>query len=1617
MALQAEQLKSELIDKVLEHVRQRLEPKRSGTTECFVKQFYDKVPPDDILDHTPDNLYGAALSLLGYAQTRPAAKAKVRVYNPRLEEQGWKSSHTIVEIINDDMPFLVDSVAAELNQLDTEVHLVIHPVMGVERDSNGKLKTLHEPGESGNGAISESFMHVQISEQPSERHEAIRDGLERVLNDVRASVEDWMLMRGHCREVIAQLEKEPPALPDEEIASGLAFLKWLDDDHFTFLGYRHYNFEGKGDKAVTRVPAEGGLGVLRDPQVSVFEGLRNLGKLPGEVRHFLKRPVLLRINKANRRSTVHRPVHLDAIAVKCFDAKGNVTGERLFVGLFTSVAYSRSPRDIPLLREKIEGTLERAGIGSGSHDGKALLHVLETYPRDELFQISEEELLATAMGIIHLQERQRVALFVRRDPFERFVSALVFVPRDRFDTSLRLKIQETLANAFEGSVEAFYTHLTDAALARLHVIVKTQQGAVPDVALEVLEGKLVQAARSWVDHLEEALIEAHGEEQGIRFLRRFAKAFPASYRDHFNAQGAVFDITKIEQALDAGQLAMNLYRPIEAEEQALRFKIYVSGDPVPLSDVLPMLENMGLRVIGEVPYRIRLPGLEQPIWIHDFDTVTEDGSAVDLSMVKDAFHDAFARVWLGEMENDGFNKLVFRAALTAPEVKVLRAYCKFLRQARIPFSQAYMEETLKGNPQITRRLVDLFIVRFDPAVGADSLDRAQDLVNGIHVLLEGVSNLDEDRIIRHFLNVVEATLRTNFFQPAEEGEGSWGREKSYISFKLDSQIIDELPLPRPFREIFVYSPRVEGVHLRFGKVARGGLRWSDRREDFRTEILGLVKAQQVKNAVIVPVGSKGGFVVKRLPAPDAGREAFLDEGIECYKTFIRGLLDITDNLKGSDLTPPPNVVRRDGDDPYLVVAADKGTATFSDIANGVSVDYGFWLDDAFASGGSAGYDHKKMGITARGAWESVMRHFREIGKDIQNQDFTCIGVGDMAGDVFGNGMLLSQHIKLIGAFNHMHIFIDPDPDPAATWAERKRLFDLPRSAWTDYDQKLISKGGGLFERKAKSVKLTPQIKKLFGLGKDQVTPNELITAMLKSDVELLWFGGIGTYIKASQQTHADAGDRANDALRIDARDLQAKVIGEGANLGVTQLARIEYGFKGGRCNTDAIDNSAGVDCSDHEVNIKILLGDIETAGDMTRKQRDQLLGKMTDEVAELVLRDNYLQTQGITVTHQLGAHLMDRIARFMRALERAGDLDRAVENLPDDEIVLERHKQNIGFARAELSVLQSYAKIVLYDEILASDLPDNPYMNDDLVNYFPTALRKSYRKQIGQHRLRREIVATVVTNELVNRVGLTFVHEVREKTGMPADDIARAYIVSREIFAIPEMWRQIEALDNKVPASIQSAMLIECGRLVERETVWFLRESSRPLDIKGEIERFGAGVKELVDSLPDLLSEADLDGIAQRTGSLVEQGVPEDLARHIANLALLSPACDIVGIAAAVGQPVKPVAKAYFDIGARFGFDWLRRAAGQLPTDTAWDKLAVTAVIDDLFGHQGELTQRVLEASGEGAADGVIDDWAEARRPMVTRTGQLLAELQSTSVPDFAMLAVANRQLKTMVGS
>src|SRR5215470_7053387 len=1241
MARKAEQVKTELVDKAAGLALKRLDGTRATTAERFIREFYANVSPDDLVGEEVENLYCAALSLWNHGQKRKTGEAKVRVFNPRVDEHGWHSPHTVIEIVNDDMPFLVDSVTAELARDDLTVYLVIHPVVEVARDAAGQIA---EPGQPGAGPLrDESFMQIRTNEQRDpHRLDRLRRDLERVLGDVRAAVTDWRAMLTKLDTTLVELDDRPPPLPMDEVAEAREFLAWLGADHFTFLGCRDYDFVGEGEQTRTAIVAGSGLGILRDDNVSVFDQMRNTDRLPPDVRYFLHQSRLLMVTKANRRSTVHRPVQMDTVGVKRFDATGQVVGEHLFVGLFTSAAYSRSPRDIPILRRKVEACVERAGFDPASHDGKALLHILEGFPRDELFQMSADELFETALGILHLQERQRIALFTRRDPFERFISCLVFLPRDRLNTELRLRMQDILAEAYHGKLGAFYTQVTDDKLARLHIVIETTPNAIPDVDQAELEARLVEVGRSWTDYLQEALIEAHGEEHGLVLLRRYANAFPLSYRERFAAAAAVLDIEHAEAVLAQRRIGINLYRPIESPANELRLKLYVADQALTLSDVQPTLEHMGLRVLTEIPFRLRPGEAGDLIWVHDFRMETSDGREIDISEVKGVFHDAYAKIVAGEMEDDGFNRLVLLARLDWREVSVLRAYAKYLRQAGIAFSQIYMEEALAHNPRLARRLVRLFRALFNPAKQATAAERAR--INEHEILkgLDEVTNLDEDRILRRFLNLIQSTLRTNFFQ----------RGKDYISFKLDSHALEELPLPRPLVEIWIYSPRVEAVHLRGGRVARGGIRWSDRRDDFRTEILGLMKAQMVKNAVIVPVGSKGGFVVKRPPAT-GGREALSAEVVECYKTMMRGLLDITDNLVGGQVQPPGEVVRRDPDDPYLVVAADKGTATFSDIANSVSAEYGFWLDDAFASGGSAGYDHKGMGITARGAWEAVKRHFREMGTDIQAQDFTVVGVGDMSGDVFGNGMLLSRHIQLLAAFNHLHIFLDPDPDPEASWRERKRLFDLPRSAWSDYDPKFISAGGGVYERKAKSIKLSAQVKKRFGIAKDSMTPAELIQLLLKAEIDLLWLGGIGTYVKASDETHAEVGDRANDALRVNATDLRCKVVGEGANLGFTQRARIEYALKGGRINTDAVDNSAGVDTSDHEVNIKILLNEVVAAGDMTRKQRDRLLKEITDDVAALVLCDNYLQTQCLSVTQMLSARLLDRHMRFVRALEKA----------------------------------------------------------------------------------------------------------------------------------------------------------------------------------------------------------------------------------------------------------------------------------------------------------------------------------------------------------------------------
>ncbi|MFV3128196.1 NAD-glutamate dehydrogenase [Niveispirillum sp. KHB5.9] len=1611
MAFKLEQRKSELVEQVVAKLRGRLSKDKAGLAEGFVRAFYRNVSPDDMLRSTADELYGAAIAIMQFGGSRQKGEALVRVLNPRVDADGWHAHHTVVEIVNDDMPFLVDSVSAELNRHGLTVHLIVHPVIRVSRDANGRLTAIWQNGDAPADAIAESVMHIEVDQRTgADELDAIRAGIAGVLADVRASVTDFQAMRTRLTETIDG-QYGPVAADERE--EGLAFLRWMDEDHFIFLGIREYRLGRDKDEETLDIQHGEGLGLLRDDEVSVFDGLRYFSTLPPEVKAFVRQPRFMMVTKANKDSTVHRRAPLDAVMVKLFNDAGEEIGERLFVGLFTSTAYNRSSRDIPFLRQKVNRVIARSGFDHRGHDGKALVHILETYPRDELFQIGDDELYDIAMGVLHLQERQRVALFVRKDPFERFVSALIHVPRDRYDTDLRKRLQGLIEKAYDGTSTQVNVSLSESVLARVHLIVQTNPGKVPDVDVGELESQLIEAARGWRDRLTQALVEEKGEAAGLALARKYNAALPASYQEAYTPDEAVVDIARIEQIIAQGGIALNLHRPVEADAHQLFFKVYQIGSPVELSRVLPMLEHLGLRILAEGgPFEVEFPGDTSNIFMQDFDMRTADGRAVELDRVKAAFEDAFQRVWTGEAQSDAFNRLVLLSGMDWREVTIFRAYAKYLKQAKFDFSQEYIENTVATHSKIARLLLDLFRFSHDPVIltklGRDEVDtRRKGLILEIDHALDAVTNLDEDRILRRMLNIIRATLRTNFFQ-----KGADGKAKSYISFKLDSASIDDLPLPRPWREIWVYSPRVEAIHLRGGKVARGGIRWSDRKEDFRTEILGLIKAQIVKNAVIVPVGSKGGFIVKNPVPASAGREAVMAEVIECYKTMMRGLLDITDNLKNGAVIPPADVVRLDSDDPYLVVAADKGTATFSDIANGVSRDYGFWLDDAFASGGSAGYDHKGMGITARGAWEAVKRHFRELGKDIQNEDFTAVGVGDMSGDVFGNGMLLSQHIRLIAAFDHRHIFVDPTPDAAVGWAERKRLFDLPRSSWADYDATKISAGGGIFDRGAKSIPLTTEIRAVLDMQGERATPAELMRAILKAKVELLWLGGIGTYVKSSDETNADAGDKANDAIRLSGRELRAKVVGEGANLGFTQRGRIEAAQAGVSINTDAIDNSAGVDTSDHEVNIKILLRDVMDGGGMTREQRDVLLAQMTDEVAELVLADNYKQTQALTIAQATSVETLEDQARFARTMEKAGKLSRTIEYLPDDEEIASRANAKRGLTRPETAVLLAYAKIDLYDRLLASDLPDDPVVGRDLMRYFPKALQEKFPDAVARHQLRREIICTAVTNGMVNRVGPTFTWEMVEQTGRSEGDVARAYLIVRDAFGLRRLWDAVEDLDTKVPAAVQTAMMLYTGRLMRRAVPWVLANGSYPLDIAAESARLAPVVEELTGHLPDVLSPAALKWLAETAGNWSKDGVPGDLARRVAALPLLAAATDIAQIAMEAGRDPSDVASLYFDLGDRLGLEYLRARTTEVKTDNHWQRQAVAASLDDLFNLQARLTARVLTQNPGGDPFGA---WAAQRQGPLERINSLLTDLRGVAALDIAMLAVAGRQLRGLL--
>ncbi len=1528
----------------------------------FARRYYAGVDTDDLAARRVDDLAAAAAAHWRMAARRAPGTALVRADAP-------SHGHTVVDIVNDDMPFLVDSVTMALERRDLGVHLVVHPILRVRRSADGELLGL---GADDDGPL-ESWLHIEVDRETNRvTLDALEADIERVLRDVRAATADWHAMLTTVQKVAADLDASTLPLGDDEIAEGIALLQWLGDQHFTFLAYRAYDLDA--DDVLRPVP-DTGLGLLRDAPELPSE---NFARLPPEIRAKARDKTLLVLTKANTRSTVHRPTYLDYVGVKRFDDHGNVIGEHRFIGLYTSSAYMSSPREIPVLRHKVRAVIERAGFLPASHDAKDLLQILETYPRDDLFQIDIDTLYDTATAILRLQERRQVRLFVNREPYGRFVSCLVFLPRDRYTTAVREHIARLVMDAYGAPTPEWNTRLSESVLARLHYILHVDPSAPHDVDVRALETRVAAAARAWADDLRDALVAARGEEAGLDTFHAWSNAFPGAYTDDFPAAEAVVDIAQLEHLDEHTPLAVRL----NTGPACLDLKLYGIGAQPSLSEVLPRLANMGVVVDDEHPYVLTPPGIGTR-WIKWFrlrmpETLDAGVHHAELRM----FEDAFLAIVDGRAEDDGFNRLVLGAGLAWREVALLRAYCKYFRQTGTLFSQRYIEDTLAAHPLIARGLVELFVARLDPwtaaTSGGDDPERvAQELASA----LDAVTSLDEDRILRALWHLVLATLRTNWFQPSPE----------CTVLKLDPSQIPDLPLPRPMYELWVYAPEVEGVHLRAGRVARGGIRWSDRREDFRTEILGLMKAQRVKNAVIVPSGAKGGFVVKR------------GDVESCYRTFIGGLLDVTDNLVDGAVVPPADVVRYDGDDPYLVVAADKGTATFSDVANEIALARGFWLGDAFASGGTHGYDHKAMGITARGAWESVRRHLRHLDLDPDRDDFTVVGIGDMSGDVFGNGMLLSHHIKLVAAFDHRHVFVDPAPDPATSFAERKRLFELPKSTWADYDATLISAGGGVFPRTAKSITVSPEMRAALGIADDvhALTPTELIRAVLRAPVDLLYNGGIGTYVKSHSETNADAGDKANDAVRIDGRDLRCRAVGEGGNLGFTQLGRVEYALAGGLVNTDAIDNSAGVDTSDHEVNIKILLDGAVSAGEISEVDRNALLERMTDEVASLVLRDNYRQNRAIDSADAQAATMEEVHARFMRALESEGHLDRVVERLPSDDQLVERHNAGLGLTVPELAVLLGYAKITLEEKILDTQLPDDPDFLPELVRYFPAPLRQRFLERIRTHTLRREITATALVNGVVNRAGMTFVFRLREETGASAADVVRAHEIARAIFDQDALWREIEALDAVVGVDVQTDMYLASRRLVERGTRWLLRRRPQPLPVAATVAFFAVPVARL--GAMAIVSEHAEQGAAP----YVARGVPRDLALKVAALDRLPRALDIVELAAAHEIEVEQVAATYDQLGERLRLDWLVDRIVELPRADRWQALARNALREDAADQQRRIVDAVLGA-------GSYEVWASAHAAAITRANELLDDIRAHATCDVATLSVALRELRAL---
>ncbi len=1594
-----------LVNQIIQYSKKVTHKEDVGLVSRFLRLYFLHSDPSDFATRPVEDWYALMISHWKLSQQRRANQLKLRVFNPTLKKDGFESRHTLVQLICQDMPFLVDSMRMEVTRLGYSTHLMIYTGgIRVMRNKKFEITGIYSHHRKTTEGHLEAPIYMEIDrENDPLRLKDIEQNLRRVLEDVSAAVEDWPSMQERLKDSIQEI-KNATKLPQsaEDIQESVVFLEWLLDEHFTFLGVRDYEVAGQGELRALHLVPNSGLGVLRDETHSKKNRL--FSELPDKAREQLLSPEsLIGISKTNTVSTVHRANYTDYIGVKRFDARGRLQGERRFIGLYTTVAYSSPLQAIPFLRDKVETVMKRSELPSRSHAGKDLLYILQSLPRDDLFQATIPELYHLSMGILHMQERPRIRLFLRKDAYGRYVSCLVYVPRENFSTQLIERMQAILLIELHGTEASFTTHFPGSILARVDYIVRLDLQRKTKIDVKRLEKKLIIAGLSWEDGFKEAVQACFGEERGNQLIRQYKKAFPAGYRENFEPVYAVYDLVHMERLYEHKQLEMSLFRPENAEENSLHFKLYSLHHTVPLSDALPMLEHMGLRVIGEQPYKIVVDE-KHTVFINDFVMTYPKASTCLIDEIKTIFQESFLHVWLGDAENDDFNRLVLEAHLDWREISLLRAYAKYLRQTGLTFSLEYMIETFIHNPSFAKSLIEIFHLYFNPDI-ARSVERIKKLEEKFFLELENVASLDEDRILRHYLNLIQSTLRTNFYQLTEEKQ-----HKNYISLKLNSSNIIDLPLPVPKFEVFVYSPRFEGMHLRAARVARGGIRWSDRREDFRTEVLGLMKAQQVKNALIVPAGAKGGFVVKKMPA-NATREVILEEGIECYRGFIRGLLDITDNYKQGRLVAPKQVVCYDEPDPYLVVAADKGTATFSDIANQLSLDAGFWLGDAFASGGRTGYDHKKMGITAKGAFVSAKRQFQELGINVEEAKITVVGIGDMSGDVFGNGLLMSKNLKLVAAFNHAHIFVDPNPNPAESYLERLRLFNLPRSTWEDYAANLISKGGGVFKRTAKSIAITAEMKAVFDIQRDHMTPSEFIRAILCAPIDLIWNGGVGTFVKSSQEDHDAAGDRTNNALRVNGNELRAKVVCEGGNLGFTQLGRIEYHLNGGKINTDFLDNSAGVDCSDHEVNIKILLNTLVAKEEMTEKQRNILLASMTKEVAELVLKNNYQQNEAISFASSLALKHMGLYMRYMDWLEKNGRLNRALEFLPVNEVLLQRKADNIGLTKPELCILLSYSKNTLEEDIRSTELPDDPYLSQLALMAFPTVLRKRYARQIQQHRLRREIVSTQLSNRLVSDMGIAFVYQMQDETNATLCEIISAYMAAREIFHMPQLYRDIEALDYQVEADTQHLMTNEMVKLVRRAARWFLR-NRKVMDIEETIRIFRPYVDGLFKRLPSLLLGNDSRLVEDQQNALILHGVGIELAQKISAVTPMYHALNIIEAAIAHQIDVYRVAKIYFTLVDRLDLFWFANQINDYASDNHWAVLAKASYKGDLDFISRQLTMAVLNDGGKNKTiPAQVNAWFERNKELVLRWETVLATMRSTDLREFSMLAVAIREL------